>query len=262
MDRLLNDIENHNRKLSEVLTAKNLDQVKQETHYLREDVKSLDRKSVGLTDQQRAQLNEIRDRVVRLTEALESTAGDSKFDQAQTSYKQLQSSINSIQGLVSGTSVAQKAAVNPEVERLMQDVRNHTQKLGEVVSDMNKSQIRQETAYLRQDVKALIRNESGLSQSVRDRLQEQEGAIAEITQEMDTNAEQGQTAALQAKYKLLQDRVNQVEALATGQAQTRQAAQTAQAIVSGEADMPGWRTTSKIITGRWDRRFRKSLCRP
>ena len=48
MDRLLTDVGNHNRKLGELLTSRDLSQIKQEAQYLREDVKSLARKSTGL----------------------------------------------------------------------------------------------------------------------------------------------------------------------------------------------------------------------
>src|SRR5687767_13646871 len=76
MDRLLADIDNHNRQLEQVMSSQDSAQIKKEIAQLREDVKSLARKSAGLTESNQRRLNEKAEDVARVTADMENAVGD------------------------------------------------------------------------------------------------------------------------------------------------------------------------------------------
>jgi len=228
IDGLLTDIQNHNRQLADVIASKDTPEVKKEAIALREDVKSLVRKSTGLSATESAQLQQKMNQIIDVTERLEKKAEASDYGAVKGHYEKLQPIVKSIQGVggkprqvrerTSATSPEQ-VAVGSEVQRLLTDINNHNTRIRELISAKDFAVIKKESVQLREDVKALVKNSTELSQEDQTRLEQRMNHIVDLTERIERNADQSDASDLRSLEQKLQAQIKNIQKLVTGTAE-------------------------------------------
>jgi hypothetical protein len=217
MDRLVTDINNHNRRLGELITAKDTSQIKREAAQLREDARSLARKSTGLAPSEQNRLEQRRDDVATLTERIEKNVDHSEFAAAETAYQRLQTEIERIQSLTSLKEQLRQPldTVRIDQNQLVTDVQNHNHKLGQVLKSKDGVQVKQETVALREDAKALGKTLAGTKQDPA-QIDKEVGAIGDATRHIEKNAAKSEFDDARTWYDKLQANVQTLASLASG----------------------------------------------
>jgi phosphoglycerate-specific signal transduction histidine kinase len=104
VQRLLTDINNHNTRIRELISAKDFPVIKKESVQLREDVKALVKNSTELPQADQTRLEQRMNHVVDLTEKIERNADQSDASDLRSLEQKLQAQIKNIQKLVTGTA--------------------------------------------------------------------------------------------------------------------------------------------------------------
>lgn len=218
MDRLSTDIQNHNRKLGEVITAKDAEQVRKGAVALREDVKSLNRKSVGLSSAEQQTLSQRMNELIAITDRIEKSAAGSDFNTLRSDYRKLQAQVSAIHSIAElKAQPGQPKIVGTDRSGLLKDIRNHNEKLSDVIAAKNLAQIKQETFAVREDAKALAKTVAATAAKKElDQIQEQVTAIVETADRLDRNAEKSEYGDARRNYQNLQPHLNRLEALMSG----------------------------------------------
>lgn len=216
MDRLLTDISNHTKKLGELIASRGFDELKQSSFYLREDVKSLARKSTGLSSSAQARLEEKRDAVIELTQHLEKNVEKADQEALQANYRRLKTTIQELHSLVGGTKAVGEQVVgraSASTERLLTSISNHNRKLKKAISSQDLDEVKQTSSVLRNEVKALTKESTGLSEYDRARLEERIEDVVQISAGLERNAKKENYTALKENYERLQASLKKMESI-------------------------------------------------
>jgi hypothetical protein len=219
MDRLLTDINNHNTHLGQLLAAKDSAGIQKSAASLREDVKSLTRKSTGLAEKENSKLQARLTEVTEVTQKLEGAAAKNDFVAAQAQYQKLQTEVNQLReiaaakgGSAAGGTLATATPATPTTTGdNWTDLKNHVRKLDEALKSKDAALVTRSTGYIREDLKAWTASRTGLAETEQKRTNSAEAEIVTLSGKIERNVEKGEWGDAREFHKKIDKLVTGLE---------------------------------------------------